>query len=80
MGPGHDPLLAGRSRLRSSEELTLCCDSADGPAAGASEIVIHCSEHAHFLMKLQPGKPVWISLPPDKLHVLVPVSVDGTAG
>jgi len=43
---------------------------ADGAAAEAGEIVIHCSEHVHYLMKLQPGKPVWISLPPDKLHIL----------
>jgi molybdate transport system ATP-binding protein len=46
----------------------------DGKASGAGEIVIHCSGHLHYLMKLQPGKPVWISLPPDKLHVLASMS------
>ncbi len=46
---------------------------ADGPAAAAGEIVIHCSEHLHYLMKLGPGMSVWVSLPPDKLHVLAPV-------
>lgn len=53
---------------------------ADGAAAAAGEIVIHCSEHLHYLMKLQPGMPVWVSLPPEKLHVLAPVSVEGTPG
>jgi ABC-type Fe3+/spermidine/putrescine transport system ATPase subunit len=43
---------------------------AEGGAAEAGEIEIHCSEHLHYLMKLQPGKPAWIALPPDKLHVL----------
>jgi len=47
---------------------------AEGKASGAGEIVINCSEHLHYLMKLQPGKPVWISLPPDKLHVLASMS------
>ncbi len=45
---------------------------ADGAAAEAGEIEIHCSGHLHFLMKLHPGKLVWIALPPDKLHVLTP--------
>ena len=53
---------------------------ADGPAARAGEIVIQCSEHLHYLMKLGPAMPVWISLPPDKLHVLAPALVDGTTG
>jgi len=52
---------------------------ADGPAARAGEIVINCSEHLHYLMKIQVGKRLWISLPPDKLHVLIPVSAEGTA-
>jgi hypothetical protein len=43
---------------------------ADGQAAAAGEIEIHCSEHLHYLMKLHPGRPVFIALPPDKLHVL----------
>jgi molybdate transport system ATP-binding protein len=52
---------------------------ADGPAARAGEIVINCSEHLHYLMKLRVGKHLWISLPPDKLHVLLPVPSDRTA-
>ncbi len=54
---------------------------AEGSAAAAGDIEIHCSEHLHYLMKLTPGKQVWIALPPDKLHVLAPVedSPDGTA-
>lgn len=47
---------------------------ADGSAAQASDIQIHCSEHLHYLMKLEPGTPVWIALPPEKLHVLEPVA------
>ncbi len=46
---------------------------ADGPVCAAREIVINCSEHLHYLMKLRPGMSVWVSLPPDKLHVLAPV-------
>ena len=53
---------------------------AEGAASGAGEIEIHCSEHLHYLMKLQPGKEVWIALPPDKLHVLTLVPDDGTVG
>jgi molybdate transport system ATP-binding protein len=53
---------------------------ADGPAAGAGEILILCSQHLHYLMKLGPGMPVWVSFPPDKLHVLAPTPVDGTTG
>jgi len=49
---------------------------AEGAAAEAGEIAIHCSGHLHFLMKLHPGKPAWISLPPDKLHVLSPAEND----
>jgi ABC-type sulfate/molybdate transport systems ATPase subunit len=45
---------------------------AEGHASEAGEIEIHCSEHLHHLMKLHPGKPVRISLPPDKLHLLSP--------
>jgi ABC-type Fe3+/spermidine/putrescine transport system ATPase subunit len=45
---------------------------ADGRAVEAGEIEIHCSEHLHYLMKLHPGKPVFIALPPDKLHILTP--------
>ncbi len=47
---------------------------AEGAAAEAGEIEIHCSEHLHYLMKLHPGKQVWIALPPDKLHVLAPMT------
>jgi ABC-type sulfate/molybdate transport systems ATPase subunit len=43
---------------------------AEASIAQAGDIEIHCSEHLHYLMKLQPGKEVWIALPPDKLHVL----------
>ncbi len=43
---------------------------ADGQAVEAGEIEIHCSEHLHYLMKLHPGKQVFIALPPDKLHIL----------
>lgn len=46
---------------------------AEGAAAEAGDIEIHCSEHLHYLMDLAPGKPMWIALPPDKLHVLAPV-------
>ncbi len=53
---------------------------SEGPAAGAGEIVINCSEHLHDLMKLQPGKPVWISFPPEKLHVLASVPDHGAVG
>jgi ABC-type Fe3+/spermidine/putrescine transport system ATPase subunit len=42
----------------------------DGQPGEAGEIEICCSEHLHYLMKLQPGKQVFIALPPDKLHVL----------
>ena len=42
----------------------------DGQAVEAGEIEIHCSEHLHYLMKLHPGKQIFIALPPDKLHVL----------
>lgn len=42
----------------------------DGSAGQAGDIEIHCSEHLHYLMKLAPGTPVWIALPPKKLHVL----------
>ncbi len=45
---------------------------ADGKVAEAGEIVIHCSEHLHYLMKLHPGQQVWVALPPNKLHVLAP--------
>ena len=45
---------------------------AEGKASGAGEIAINCSEHLHYLMKLQPGKPVWVTFPPDKLHLLAP--------
>ena len=45
-------------------------------AGGAGEIEIHCSDHLHDLMKLEPDKPVWIALPPDKLHVLEPMTND----
>jgi ABC-type Fe3+/spermidine/putrescine transport system ATPase subunit len=44
----------------------------DGRAVEAGEIEIHCSEHLHYLMKLHPGKQVFIALPPDKLHILSP--------
>ena len=47
---------------------------ADGETGEAGEIEIHCSEHLHSLMKLAPGREVWIALPPDKLHVLEPVA------
>jgi molybdate transport system ATP-binding protein len=53
---------------------------ADGPAARAGEIVIHCSEHLHYLMKLGPGVSVWVSLPPEKLHVLAPISPNRAVG
>lgn len=53
---------------------------AEGAAAEAGDIEIHCSEHLHYLMDLAPGKPVWIAFPPDKLHVLAPVPDDGAAG
>lgn len=53
---------------------------ADGEAASAGEILIHCSSHVHDLMKLHPGKEVWLTLPPDKLHVLTPVTDDTAAG
>jgi molybdate transport system ATP-binding protein len=53
---------------------------AEGAASGAGEIEIHCSEHLHSLMMLQPGKELWIALPPDKLHVLTLVPDDGTVG
>ena len=46
---------------------------AEGGASAAGEIMIQCSEHVRHLMKLHPGKPVWIFFPPDKLHVLAPV-------
>lgn len=46
---------------------------AEGAAAEAGDIEIHCSEHLHYLMDLAPGKAVWIAFPPDKLHVLAPV-------
>jgi ABC-type sulfate/molybdate transport systems ATPase subunit len=44
----------------------------DGQTSEAGEIEIHCSEHLHYLMKLHPGKQVFIALPPDKLHILSP--------
>jgi hypothetical protein len=44
----------------------------DGQAVEAGEIEIHCSEHLHYLMKLHPGKQVFIAFPPDKLHMLSP--------
>lgn len=53
---------------------------AEGAAAEAGDIEIHCSEHLHYLMDLAPGKPVWIALPSDKLHVLTPVPDDGAVG
>ncbi|MBI4571757.1 MAG: ABC transporter ATP-binding protein [candidate division NC10 bacterium] len=46
---------------------------AEGSIAQAGDIEIHCSEHLHYLMKLQPGNQLWIALPPDKLHVLARV-------
>jgi len=49
----------------------------DGQAAAAGEILIHCSSHVHHLMKIRPGKEVWLTLPPGKLHVLAPI-LDGT--
>jgi molybdate transport system ATP-binding protein len=52
----------------------------DGPAAEAGEILIHCSAHVHYLMKIQPGKPVWVTFPPNKLHLLAPVLEDRAAG
>ncbi|MBI4841988.1 MAG: ATP-binding cassette domain-containing protein, partial [candidate division NC10 bacterium] len=53
---------------------------AEGAAAQAGDIEIHCSEHLHYLMDLAPGKPVWIAFPPNKLHVLTPVPDDGAVG
>ena len=47
---------------------------ADGTAGEAGDIAIHCSEHLHYLMKLAPGTSVWIALPPEKLHLLRPVT------
>jgi hypothetical protein len=44
----------------------------DGGAAAAGEILIHCSSHVHHLMKIRPGREVWLTLPPGKLHVLAP--------
>ncbi|MFB3816318.1 MAG: ABC transporter ATP-binding protein [Candidatus Methylomirabilales bacterium] len=35
-------------------------------------ITVHCPAHLHALMKLHPGKPVAVALPPDKLHRLEP--------
>ena len=52
----------------------------DGEAAAAGEILIHCSAHVHHLMKIRPGKEVWLTLPPGKLHVLAPARVDGASG
>ncbi len=43
---------------------------AEGQAAAAGEILIQCSSHVHYLMKLYPGKEVWLTLPPGKLHLL----------
>lgn len=45
---------------------------ADGEAGEAGEISISCPEHLHTLMKLEPGMTVWISLPPEQLHLLEP--------
>ena len=45
----------------------------DGPVADAGDILIHCSSHVHYLMKLQPGKPVWVTFPPGKLHLLATI-------
>ncbi len=50
--------------------------AAEGPIGRAGDLEIHCSEHLHYLMKLHPGKQVWIALPPDKLHALA--QVEGT--
>jgi ABC-type sulfate/molybdate transport systems ATPase subunit len=45
----------------------------EGDAAAAGEILIHCSAHVHYLMKIRPGEEVWLTLPPAKLHVLAPL-------
>ncbi len=42
----------------------------DGEAGEAREISISCPEHLHSLMKLRRDMEVWISLPPEHLHVL----------
>lgn len=47
---------------------------AEGAAGTAEAVDIRCSEHLHFLMKLALGQELWIALPPDRLHVLVPLS------
>ncbi|HSB73535.1 MAG TPA: hypothetical protein VLT62_29770 [Candidatus Methylomirabilis sp.] len=52
--------------------VTVCL--AEGAAAEAGTIVIHCSEHLHYLMKLAPGAAVWIALPPEKLQLLEPLA------
>ncbi len=49
---------------------------AAGEGGEASDFEIHCSDHLHYLMKLGPDKPVWIALPPDRLHVLAPIEGD----
>lgn len=49
---------------------------AEGEGGAAGEIEVHCSDHLHDLMKLGQDKPVWIALPPDKLHVLESVTND----
>jgi ABC-type sulfate/molybdate transport systems ATPase subunit len=49
---------------------------AHGEAGAAGEILIHCSAHVHHLMKIYPGKEVWLTLPPGKLHILAPTTGD----
>jgi len=48
----------------------------EGPAGDLGPIEVQCSAHLHSMMKLHPGKAVWIALPPEKLHVLEPIGED----
>ena len=45
----------------------------EGPAGDLGPIEVQCSAHLHSMMKLHPGKAVWIALPPENLHVLEPI-------
>ena len=42
----------------------------DGGDRGKYDLGIQVRSHLHHLMKLQVGKEVWLSLPPDRLHLL----------
>lgn len=67
-------LLRGRivHELERGLDYLLFVSLVDGADRGKYDLEIQVRNHLHHLMTLHVGKEVWLSLPPDRLHLLAP--------